>query len=1015
LLLKSAGVASKGRLIHGDLAMRSKPDNPLARNVSMSGYPIYRRSLRATTSGPSYKSSLFRKTRWARAFLGVAVIAVACGEPATRPAASGTYGLQVDSRVVLLDSGYVPVPNPEAESLGRYTFTRAPTASLIPLGARLLSPTHNALLGIVTRVDAQGSLVTVEVVPASLDALFASGSFDVSVAVPLTAPAGARSSAPRSDAAVLNGFAARTSGFSFENVVIAGPEWCTGNNTGGACASASLALDGEINFATHLRCHGDIARQKIFCEAQFRSSGDIDVALNANSSARARLDRLIYEGPVQVPLISVYGIPVMTAVVQIRAQAEMDFQGEGEIRSRITPGLEFKPAVSYDVGRVPKFAADLGLAATWSAARPTITGSSALSATVAPIVPTVVLRVGNSVTAQATDVGVFLSVVPEIQLEANPVSGTDNVRLTVSATGKTAAGVFLRTLFGNNDSYSRSVDLVTANLSSWVVAKPGIIRTLTVQSDAPVVVTITPADLNGAGNGTTPFTRIHADNVVVTLTAPATAGDREFERWERNGVSVGTTPTVTVSMNADQVMKAIYRSNFTIAGRVTTSTGANVSGVAIAFTGLTPVTTGNDGTYSKTVSAGYSGTATPTKTGCTFTPPTRTYNDLNAATVGDYTASCPVTSRTLTVQSDPNVAVTVTPADLNGAGNGTTPFTRIHVDNVAVTLTAPATAGDREFERWERNGVSVGTTPTVTVSMNADQVMKAIYRSNFTIAGRVTTSTGANVSGVAIAFTGLTPVTTGNDGTYSKTVPAGYSGTATPTKIGCFFMPTTQTHTNVTTSLANQNFVSTCGSTVGVTLKNVDGLNASSTGTRCLLYTTPIREIRNANPAVFNDVPPGTYLTECYFTGTFFGEEFWTSQQVTVPSMQSMAVTLTRVYPFGANVVIKNDATGAVLSAGQVVPSGMRLRAEITVRNNVPNTSLSSTVRLLFDRNQAAGYDSDQTSVPQTISGSGGTKVYTFTYTPTNSGNYYYAIAVHTTVNSSIMTDSWLWVQTVTR
>ena len=63
----------------------------------------------------------------------------------------------------------------------------------------------------------------------------------------------------------------------------------------------------------------------------------------------------------------------------------------------------------------------------------------------------------------------------------------------------------------------------------------------------------------------------------------------------------------------------------------------------------------------------------------------------------------PPTTYTLTVNSvnpTTGVAMTVSPADNNAATNGTTSFTRTYNSGTAVTVTAPATAGNNTFTPW---------------------------------------------------------------------------------------------------------------------------------------------------------------------------------------------------------------------------------------------------------------------------------------------------------------------------
>lgn len=64
----------------------------------------------------------------------------------------------------------------------------------------------------------------------------------------------------------------------------------------------------------------------------------------------------------------------------------------------------------------------------------------------------------------------------------------------------------------------------------------------------------------------------------------------------------------------------------TITGRVMTSDGFPVSGVQLTGLPGSP-TTGIDGTYTAYVSHGFTGVATPTRSGCTFTPAHRNYID----------------------------------------------------------------------------------------------------------------------------------------------------------------------------------------------------------------------------------------------------------------------------------------------------------------------------------------------------------------------------------------------------
>jgi hypothetical protein len=203
---------------------------------------------------------------------------------------------------------------------------------------------------------------------------------------------------------------------------------------------------------------------------------------------------------------------------------------------------------------------------------------------------------------------------------------------------------------------------------------------------------------------------------------------------------------------------------------------------------------------------------------------------------------------------------------------------------------------------------------------------------------------------------------------------------------------------------------------VSSTLRNCSGCRAdipTASGTRHVLYTSPVRQVVNANPAVFADVPPDVYTLEGYYTGTFLGEELWARDSaVSVSAGKTTAVTLTRNYPYAWNVVIKDDSTGAVLSGGQVVAWGTRLRVEVTVRNDVPGTPLNNRVHLIFDRDQKAPYDYEVTSTNLKFTGERRHVLY---LTPTVTGQFYSALEVLTDLynNSVKRTDAQGWTRSV--
>jgi lysophospholipase L1-like esterase len=84
-------------------------------------------------------------------------------------------------------------------------------------------------------------------------------------------------------------------------------------------------------------------------------------------------------------------------------------------------------------------------------------------------------------------------------------------------------------------------------------------------------------------------------------------------------------------------------------------------------------------------------------------------------------------TRTLTVNTTPNtgMAITVSPADNNGQANGSSNFTRTYNTNATVAMVAPY----QNFVKWLKNGVWYATNPSITVTLDADTVMTAVYTS----------------------------------------------------------------------------------------------------------------------------------------------------------------------------------------------------------------------------------------------------------------------------------------------
>jgi hypothetical protein len=263
-------------------------------------------------------------------------------------------------------------------------------------------------------------------------------------------------------------------------------------------------------------------------------------------------------------------------------------------------------------------------------------------------------------------------------------------------------------------------------------------RTLTLSSSNPnsgVNITVSPNDNSGLGSGATPFNRTYNSNTNVTLTAPATAGGNDFQKWQRNGTDWSTNRSTSVTMDANYTLTAVY---VTPTRTLTLGSSNPNSGVNIT---VSPNDNSNQGSGATPFSRIYNLntivtlTAPATAGGHTFYKWQRNGVDfsinptINLTMNSNYTLTAVYGTRTLTISSNPSsgVSITVSPNDTNNQGNGTTGFSRIYNVNTIVTLTTPATAGANIFQKWQRNGVDFSSTQSISVTMDTDYQLMAVY------------------------------------------------------------------------------------------------------------------------------------------------------------------------------------------------------------------------------------------------------------------------------------------------
>lgn len=165
--------------------------------------------------------------------------------------------------------------------------------------------------------------------------------------------------------------------------------------------------------------------------------------------------------------------------------------------------------------------------------------------------------------------GVNITVSPNDSSGSNngitPFALTYNPGTTVTLTAPaTVNGNKFQLWLRDGQDWSGSLTTTVAmntNLNITMTAVYFTPPVLTVNSSNPnsgVNITVSPNDNNGAGNGTTPFTRTYNLNTGVTLVAPATQGTSTFWKWQLDGVDYTPAQSAPITMAAAHTLTALY-------------------------------------------------------------------------------------------------------------------------------------------------------------------------------------------------------------------------------------------------------------------------------------------------------------------------------------------------------------------------------------------------------------------------------------------------------------------------
>jgi len=260
---------------------------------------------------------------------------------------------------------------------------------------------------------------------------------------------------------------------------------------------------------------------------------------------------------------------------------------------------------------------------------------------------------------------------------------------------------------------------------------------------------------------------------------------------------------------------------FTISGRVTnlSNSGANFAGIVVQLTGTTNATRTTDagGNYSfDGIPAGGNYTVTPVRANYTFAPPSLVFNNLSAdqpaanfaATVNFHAVSGRFTINGGAQNGQPLAGVNVT-LSLNGVANS-------NLQTVTTNANGEYAFDPQPAERNYLISPSVAalsqpyalspaseTTGLLTANVTKNFTATPLY----TISGRITDANSNPVSGVSVAASPLTTVTTNANGEYTLSgARPNTNYTVTPSRTGFTFTPANRLHTNLTGNTTGADF-----------------------------------------------------------------------------------------------------------------------------------------------------------------------------------------------------------------
>ncbi len=175
----------------------------------------------------------------------------------------------------------------------------------------------------------------------------------------------------------------------------------------------------------------------------------------------------------------------------------------------------------------------------------------------------------------------------------------------------------------------------------------------------------------------------------------------------------------------------------------------------------------------------------------------------------------------------------------------------------------------------------------------------------------VTLKGNAGLAGVTLSYIDETPKTVSSDssGNYSITVPAGWSGTVTPTRTGFTFSPAARSYSNLISDLGNQNYTPVWVGGVTITSnRNVVAVARPHVGDEVASYAGfPSGSLSVYLPMLFKGAFGGAYNSAFYLQN--------------INAANSANVTIKYYDSSGALNCTKTDTIAPLASRGYWVPS----------------------------------------------------------------------------------------------